>query len=184
MILLVERRYKRDKNGGRLYSVDEAVRKVEMKMHISEAQDCLWTLHTDSLLALESEGYEEIPHKTAYCNQSYYLKIEAPLFKATDEKYHTFAKIENFEKNDFDGLLREAVKHTDQLQGEKVPIGSVSDHMFLDDGENVRQTSISRVRAIWTLHTETGPRKSPFKHKASPWARTTLTGNKRGCKAD
>lgn len=56
----------RQENGENMYLVDEATKKVAMKMHLLEALDRVWTLHQDYLSTLEAMGYGKLTQTAAY----------------------------------------------------------------------------------------------------------------------
>lgn len=113
LISLVGRSCKWDENGEKRYLVNEAVRRVEKKMHISEAQDRYWTLQRDYLLALETVGYDDIPQENLHIAMKHILSKFNPLYlKARMRSITVWRKNENFDKKDFDALKEVASKLT------------------------------------------------------------------------
>lgn len=56
------KRCQKDENGENLYLInDVVVSKVEMKMHILEAEDSILSLHQDYLMKLQNNEYGTIP---------------------------------------------------------------------------------------------------------------------------
>lgn len=109
-----------EENGARLYLIDEAIRKVEIKMHIREAEDCIWTLHREYIIVLEMEGYKDISQTKTRISIKHMMFRLKPLFlKARIRRIISWRKSENFDKKDFGPFMQEVMSQGQQYRLEK-----------------------------------------------------------------
>lgn len=137
--------------GEKLNLVNNAVRKVATQMHISDAQDSIWTLQREYRLALNFAGYGDLPDTKPHIAIQHIIKrLDPNDLKSRMMDIVHGKKNKHFHKEYFNRIMREVA-----LQVENVQYAQTT--MSNNDTE--------RVLGEWRPHSCTTQREKAFKTK-------------------
>lgn len=167
----IEDRCHRVLDGEHLHIIEDAVKKVAMKMQIFEAEDRVWTMHRDYLTCLRSAGYEELPnHKPHIAIQHVLKRLKPQQLRSRIQSIIKWRKDEQFDKKNFNAFMREVAAQAKKLQEEKAfESGYISDS-DTDKGQKVDTRTRSFAQRVF-------PKSLGGRYTSSPSLRNTKTNN-------
>lgn len=87
--------------------INESIWNVEIKIYIGKAEDCIWTLHKNNILALKMTVCKYIPQTEPHISIKHIMKILKPLsLQAQTQSINLWRKSESFDKIDLGALMR------------------------------------------------------------------------------
>lgn len=112
-------RWKIEATGEDLYLIDQAVKSVAMQMHISEAEDRIWSLCGAYSQALITAGYGDVIQTKLQIAINHFLKKLKPFQLHCKMLYMiTWMKDENFHKENFDRFVKKVAFQAKTIQSE------------------------------------------------------------------
>lgn len=103
----VDETCKQKVNGEHLYLIDEAVRRVNMRMHIMEAVKIVWTVRREYGNALRSVGFGDLHIHKPHIPIDYFLrKLKPYALHRRMLDIVKWGKNESFDKEDLDRFVR------------------------------------------------------------------------------
>lgn len=112
----IESRTSREIDVGNLHQINEAVKHVSMNMSITDADDRIWTMHSDYMAALEDAGFGQLPDtKPSVAIKHFFEKLRPNPLKQEIQNYIEFNKAEKIDQKDFNGFVRKVAEEARDL---------------------------------------------------------------------
>lgn len=96
--------------------INEAVLNISITMSIREAGYRVWSVHRDYLRTLRSAGYDTIPEARPHIALKYiHNRLKLQYFRTRMDDITLWRKNKQFDKPDFNALMRMVVTHSKQF---------------------------------------------------------------------